>query len=265
MDYGNQYSNPGCPFGNCLRSHVSKIETYNALSIVTKAGVPASKVIVGVSGFARSFGIKDTSCTGPLCEFTGGFTEPTAEPGLCTGTGGYISNAELDQISRNADLDIPGYAVKKWYDKDSDSDIMVYGTHGEITTWAAYMSDETKADRTDWIEGLDLGGTTDWAIDLADWYDGPSGDDDEVFENLPNMECDSSLSPDNLTDHEANIDSIPAVCRSMAIVKILLQQLDGAIAAYRKASESFDDKFKYYVNWVKEGINPSLEKFMMGN
>jgi chitinase len=30
-DAGNKWSNPGCPGGNCLRSHVNKTETLNAL------------------------------------------------------------------------------------------------------------------------------------------------------------------------------------------------------------------------------------------
>ncbi|KAM0270892.1 hypothetical protein ACHAQH_009253 [Verticillium albo-atrum] len=41
--------------GSCLRSHVNWTETYNALTMMTKAGVPAHKILMGVSTYGRSF------------------------------------------------------------------------------------------------------------------------------------------------------------------------------------------------------------------
>ncbi|KAF7161388.1 hypothetical protein CNMCM5623_007002 [Aspergillus felis] len=43
-DYNNSFSNPGCPTGNCLHSHVDLTETEYALAMITKAGVPANKI-----------------------------------------------------------------------------------------------------------------------------------------------------------------------------------------------------------------------------
>jgi chitinase len=63
-DYGNKYTNPGCPKGYCLCSHVNFTETLSALSMITKAGVPSNHVVVGVASYARSFQIVDPSCTG---------------------------------------------------------------------------------------------------------------------------------------------------------------------------------------------------------
>lgn len=40
--------------------------------MITKAGVPSNKVIVGVTSYGRSFQMVDPSCTGPDCLFTGG-------------------------------------------------------------------------------------------------------------------------------------------------------------------------------------------------
>ncbi|VTO88650.1 unnamed protein product, partial [Fusarium graminearum] len=97
-DYGNKFANPGCDNGNCLRSHINRTETRTSLSMITKAGVPAEKVIVGIASYGRSFRMADKSCTGPDCLFTGSFEESEAEPGQCTGTGGYISNAEINEI-----------------------------------------------------------------------------------------------------------------------------------------------------------------------
>ncbi|KAF7182098.1 hypothetical protein CNMCM7691_001486 [Aspergillus felis] len=50
--------------------------------------------------YGRSFGMEDPSCVGPECLFTG--LNSTATPGQCTVTVGYISQAELEQISSSA-------------------------------------------------------------------------------------------------------------------------------------------------------------------
>ena len=54
-DYGNKWTSPGCADGNCLRSHVNLTETINSLAMITKAGVPSNKVVVGVASYGRSF------------------------------------------------------------------------------------------------------------------------------------------------------------------------------------------------------------------
>lgn len=50
--------------------------------MITKAGVPSNKVAVGIASYARSFGMVDTSCTGPRCFYRG--PDSTAEAGPCT-------------------------------------------------------------------------------------------------------------------------------------------------------------------------------------
>ncbi|KPM40729.1 hypothetical protein AK830_g5807 [Neonectria ditissima] len=171
-DYGNQYASPACPSGNCLRSHVNKTETIDALAMITKAGVPASKVVVGVSSYGRSFRMQDPKCTGPQCTFTGSFSTSLAEPGLCTGSAGYLANAEINKIIADAKAGKTGVSATTWYDKTSDSDIMTFGTQGNgQTDWVAYMSDSTKKSRKTWAQGLNFGGTIDWAVDLQVFFD----------------------------------------------------------------------------------------------
>ncbi|KAL7943679.1 hypothetical protein V8C42DRAFT_328167 [Trichoderma barbatum] len=153
-DFNNTFANPGCPNGNCLRSHVNLTETMYSLAMITKAGVPANKITVGIASYGRSFGMQNPSCTGPLCLFTG--PNSTATPGRCTATKGYISQAELDEISS-------GSSVKRWHDADSDSDLMTYGTN----SWVSYMSEATKASRLAKYSGLNFGGSVEWAVDLA--------------------------------------------------------------------------------------------------
>ncbi|KAK3942445.1 glycoside hydrolase superfamily [Diplogelasinospora grovesii] len=85
-DYDNKFSAPGCPSGNCIRSHVNISETTTALSMITKAGVNANK---------------------------------------------------LD--------------------------------------WVSYMDATTKDSRNAWIPKLNMGDSTDWAVDLETFQPAPGG------------------------------------------------------------------------------------------
>ncbi|KAJ4129266.1 hypothetical protein NW768_007801 [Fusarium equiseti] len=170
-DYGNTMINSGCPNGNCLRSHVNKTETLDSLAMITKAGVDPAKVVVGISSYGRSFRMKDPKCTGPTCQFTGSFSVSEAEPGVCTGEAGYLSDAEIRLIEYDAKKGKAGVTAKTWYDKASDSDMMTYGTKGKgMTDWVAYMGPTTKLKRTQWAQGLNFGGVVDWAVDLETWF-----------------------------------------------------------------------------------------------
>ncbi|EKJ71755.1 hypothetical protein FPSE_08023 [Fusarium pseudograminearum CS3096] len=170
-DYGNPTINSGCPNGNCLRSHVNKTETLDSLAMITKAGVDPAKVVVGISSYGRSFRMKDPKCTGVTCQFTGSFSVSEAEPGVCTGEPGYLSDAEIRLIEYDAKKGKAGVTAKTWYDKASDSDIMTYGTKGKgMTDWVAYMGPTTKLKRTQWAQGLNFGGVVDWAVDLETWF-----------------------------------------------------------------------------------------------
>ncbi|RKL16563.1 hypothetical protein BFJ68_g5178 [Fusarium oxysporum] len=51
--------------------HVNLTETKSSLAMVTKAGVEARKLVVGVSSYGRSFKMSSARCKGPMCTFTG--------------------------------------------------------------------------------------------------------------------------------------------------------------------------------------------------
>lgn len=91
---------------------------------------------------------------GPECLFTG--PQSGAQPGPCTETPGYISIAELDLIIADSSISSTQYA-----DTESDSDILVWDGN-----WAAYMTSQNKADRTDLYQLYNFAGTSDWAVDL---------------------------------------------------------------------------------------------------
>ncbi|THC89832.1 hypothetical protein EYZ11_010716 [Aspergillus tanneri] len=170
-DWDNSFVNPGCENGNCLRSHVNLTETEYALAMITKAGVPANKVVVGIASYGRSFGMEDPSCTGPSCLFTG--PNSTATPGDCTNTAGYISQAELSQLTSGSNL---RRDVTSWYDSDSDSDMMTYGDG----TWVAYMSQATKASRIKRYASYGFKGSVEWALDLAQFVLGPNDEASKI-------------------------------------------------------------------------------------
>lgn len=162
-DYANKWAADGCPSGSCLRSHVNYTETINALSMITKAGVPAAKVVVGLGSYGRSFQLSKPGCNTSMCTFTG--PSSGAKPGLCTGTAGYISNAEIyDILSRDR-------TAKTNYDQGSDSWILEYA--GD--QWVAYMDDNTRISRISSYKGKNFGGTVDWAMDLRKFYDPVDG------------------------------------------------------------------------------------------
>ncbi|KAF5664957.1 killer toxin alpha beta [Fusarium heterosporum] len=267
-DYGNKFANPGCENGNCLRSHINRTETRNSMSMITKAGVPAEKVIIGIASYGRSFRMADKSCTGPRCHFTGSFSVSDAEPGQCTNTGGYISNAELDEIWQMAGDNVEGISAKRWYDATTDSDIMTYGTQGNgMTDWVAYMSDKTKRERVLWIKLLNFGGTTDWAIDLAGYFEGPStkgGSSNGGWSDFKadDLSCDSNSWPNTLEKLANNIDSINANCRAMATMSILVKDLIAAVDEYKDVSKNYNSAFGWYADWVKDGIDDRIEEFL---
>ncbi|KAJ3498512.1 hypothetical protein NLG97_g1065 [Lecanicillium saksenae] len=166
-DYGNKWTDPGCPGGNCLRSHLNATETLNALSMITKAGVPTNKIAVGIASYGRSFQMTDPQCTGPMCTYTGKASGAT--PGRCTNTAGYISNAEIREILAN------NPTARKLSD-DNGADMLVYNDD----QWVSYMADDTKARRINMYRSMNFLGTTDWAISLdnAGLLDEDSGGDD---------------------------------------------------------------------------------------
>lgn len=152
-DYDNKWSMEGCTGGNCLRSHVNLTETMSALVMITKAGVPSNKVVVGVTSYGRSFKMTTPGCTGPMCNFVG--PESGAAKGACTGAAGYLSQSEIKDI-------IATDPTAKVINDNSDSQILVYGG----TEWVGFMDEATKSARSDRYRRLNFGGTSDWAISL---------------------------------------------------------------------------------------------------
>lgn len=153
-DYGNAYSQSSCSTGNCLRSSVNQTETINALSMITKAGLVSSKIIVGVTSYGRSFKMTTANCYTDMCTFTG--PASGAYPGPCTQTAGYLGNAEISFVNSTAP------DVNYHFGEGSYSDILVFNN----TQWVAWMENGNKSVRSALYQQLNFSGTADWAVDL---------------------------------------------------------------------------------------------------
>lgn len=114
--------------------------------------------------YGRSFQMSQPGCHGPDCTYTG--LESGAAPGRCTGTKGYISNFEIREIIGTRS-DVQQYS-------DEDGDILVYNG----VQWVSWMSRGLYDERVNWVQGLNFGGTSDWAIDLDADYDVGDGPGD---------------------------------------------------------------------------------------
>lgn len=122
--------------------------------MITKAGVPSGKVVVGVTSYGRSFKMAQAGCDGPNCFFTGTNRISNAKKGRCTDTAGYISNAEIEEIMNS------NRVTRKW--KTVGSNMLVY----DQTEWVAYMDEDTKKEREKVYDSYNFAGITDWAVDL---------------------------------------------------------------------------------------------------
>ncbi|KAK4208635.1 glycoside hydrolase superfamily [Rhypophila decipiens] len=245
-DAGNQWSIDGCKAGDCLRSHVNLTETMGALSMLTKAGMPSNKVVVGVTSYGRSFRMAQLDCDGPMCRFTGTRDESHAEPGRCTETRGYqyISNAEIDEIIRT------NPTARTW-EKDM-TDYLVYNQYD----WVGYMSGKNKRLRELLYEILHMRGSTDWAVDLQSMDYGFLYGQDSLNPNELEAVAELSQSCDDrsfATLEELEKAGLPAHCVDGYVLEVLASTLEDGLSAYDAILRTdYDAKFGYFATAVKE-------------
>lgn len=245
-DYDNRWSQPGCLRGNCLRSHVNYTETLEGLSMITKAGMPSYKVMVGISSYGRSFRMTKPGCTGPMCTFTGKASGATK--GVCTDTAGYISNAEIKVLWKSG-----LHNAKYTFDKDSLSNIFVY----DDVQWVSWMDDTQKAVRVNLYEQMNFGGTSDWAIDLQTDVTSGDGTTSSI------ADCYETSYPYYATLDKLQEANVPEECRGIYVTQILAKLLKTKIDTfYTLMQEQYDTYFDLYVDAVKGGAPGQLQSFM---
>lgn len=127
--------------------------------MLTKAGMPSNKILVGVPSYGRSFRMADQDCGTTSCTFTGsgpGGSESNAKEGRCTGEKGWLAEAEIEEIVTGE-----GKSVHKW--TEGMADYVVYGDGWE---WVSYLSEERKREREGLYDRLGMLGSADWSVDL---------------------------------------------------------------------------------------------------
>lgn len=259
-DVGNEWSMEGCEGGNCLRSHVNSTLTYNSIALITKAGVPQYKVVMGVTSYGRSFKMAKVGCADPDCTFQGSRDNSSAAPGECTGQSGYIANAEIAEIKDMADADVMG-SYYEYHDDDSDSDIIVYNSD----EWVAYMTDETKESRTVRYDKWFMGGTSDWAIDLdKDYGSSSNGSDDDFDWDVMDLTYDCKIDKKyaDLDELDADASSLPYQCVAMHAIELLKGMLDDSLDGYDGAADGYDGLFDEYADYMKKTLNGRLKELM---
>ncbi|EHK17714.1 glycoside hydrolase family 18 protein [Trichoderma virens Gv29-8] len=257
-DYDNHWTQDGCISGNCLRGHVNLTETMYALAMITKSGVDANKVVVGLPSYGRSFGMTnraacEKSLNDPHCTFKG--PNSTATPGECTGTAGYIANAEIEEII-NMDFD----DTRVDYDPVSDTTMVFYGSN-----WVAYMPAESKANRTAIYKAANLGGVVDWAVDLQEYTDDSLEPyDDELPDTDPLPPCNDVYN--SMEELDAAAGNIPEHCVTLYTLTALNNLLKQSLSNYTDMlSNGYDDKFKVYSKSVADQAGSTLRDWITTN
>jgi hypothetical protein len=229
--------------------------------MITKAGVPSHKIFVGVSSYARSFKMSKIGCEGPDCTFQGERNQSPAKPGECTETAGYISDAEIIQIMKNADAGFDGTTYHSYYDASSDTDILVY----DDWEWAAWMSPITKERRKTYYKGLNMGGTTDWAIDLG--VDVGERARNKTNLNWPEMDlsldCKMGTTYNSLDDLEKDSKDMPARCAALHALGVLEKMLASSLDGYDAAADGYDGLFGHYKDYIIKTLAGRIEKMML--
>lgn len=174
---------------------------------------------------------------------------------------GYLANYEINQIiSQSQDPDLYGNMSILQY--EDEGDVLIYND----TNWVSWLSPTSYASRQNWLDGLNFGGTSDWAIDLNKTYDYQgNGDPDDGFGGADYEICDFSLTFQGLDDLSAAAGNMRSDCIAAYTLQVLIDMLDTAYNNYTNVSNGYDDLFGYYVTYIGKLVPAILEDNFMWN
>ncbi|KAJ5901541.1 CAZyme family GH18 [Penicillium taxi] len=144
-DSSNKFTGP------YIRPHTNLTEINDGLSLLWRAGVDSSKVVLGLGWYGRSFTLADSSCTTPngVCQFTTG-----GNVGECTKSSGTLSNAEIKRLlaAGTGTESYDATAGVRWLTFDSNQ-------------WVSFDDGVTMQQKISFANNLCLGDIMIWSID----------------------------------------------------------------------------------------------------
>lgn len=125
------------------------------------------------------------------------------------------------------------------------------------------MNDSTKANRTNWVKGLNFGGTSDWAVNLDRDYgsDGVGNLDPEKIEMGGGPQCDQA-NRYTMLEKISGDTSLDPTCAAQYALSVLYKMLDDTTSKYSKVNDGYDSKFKSYTKYLKKGLPDVLSNYM---
>ncbi|KAK4870248.1 hypothetical protein LT330_005302 [Penicillium expansum] len=144
-DSSNKFTGP------YIRPHTNLTEINDGLSLLWRAGVNPSKVVLGLGWYGRSFTLADPSCTTPngVCQFTTG-----GNAGECTRSSGTLSNAEIKRL-------LAAGTGTESYDATAGVRWLAFDTN----QWVSFDDGVTMQQKLAFANSLCLGGIMIWSID----------------------------------------------------------------------------------------------------
>jgi len=109
-----------------------------------------------------------------------------------------------------------------------------------------------------WYEGMNFGGSTDWAVDLNHTYgNNATGDlqcsDNDWAEYDP---CPTTLY--NNLDDLLNAQDLPTHCIVQVTLDTLIKMFDIAYDNYMDVNNGYDEMFGYYVTYIEKVVPACL-------
>lgn len=257
-DYSEKYS--GGPHVQC---HTDLVETEDALRMIIKAGVPKSKVRVGIANYARTYKLVDSSCDTVGCEFTG--PSSGATPGPNTDTPGILSITEIREIVANGKMDY------EYNNQTSECTNMRY----DGDQWAAWTTENSQ--RIEQYKSWGFGGSSLWVANYEKGTTNPDddGDDDDddddddnyfnvdfsdlkpmIFSSLNNRECWDTYS----SNTNFSITTDGGKCQVEAMLAALLNNAEDSINYISSIYDDEDNLDKFNSNSY-----PNYHKFFSKN
>lgn len=175
---------------------------------------------------------------------------------------GYLANVEIyDIIAAAQNPGLYGNAAIIQY--QDEGDVLIYDTNN----WVSWLSASSYDSRRSWTDGMNFGGTSDWAVDLNQTYadNGTGAEQDEGYGTELFTVCDYSRTFGSLDDLQAAASGLRTDCIDFYALQVLLSMLDTAYANYTDVSNGYDALFPYYVTYIDKLVPEILADDFMWN